>query len=73
MPGPLALQPQRFLDVLREGIQFGRVFIRQGEFPDSLNVLGCLTQGGYLGKDRTLRFRNNAQLLVRTTWPVGRS
>jgi hypothetical protein len=30
--------------VFCEGIQFGRVFIRQGEFPDSLNVLGGLTQ-----------------------------
>jgi hypothetical protein len=60
--------------VFCEGIQFGGVFIRQGEFPDSLNVLGGLTQEEtWVKTGRCASGRDNAQLLVRTTWPVGRS
>jgi hypothetical protein len=59
--------------VFCEGIQFGGVFIRQGEFPDSLNVLGGLRREDLVKTGRCASGSDNAQLLVRTTWPVGRS
>ena len=73
MPGPFALQTQRLFHVFCEGIQFGGVFIGQGEFPDCLNVLGGLTQGGNLGKDRTLRFRQGQRPVAGAHHVAGRA